>query len=161
MIAQLLVAEGFATIEEVSESPLAELAQIEGFTEEIATELQNRATNFLKAKEEEFKAQQKKLGIKDDLVEMDGVSYETALLLAKADVKSKDDLADLAGDELLEILGEDKITLPDANALIMKARESWFAEEDAKAAEEAAQAEADADTSETDETKSSDEKTEA
>lgn len=161
VIAQLLVAEGFATIEEVSEAPLSELAQIEGFSEEIATELQNRATNFLKAKEEEFKAQQKKLGIKDDLVEMDGVSYETALLLAKADVKSKDDLADLAGDELLEILGEDKITLPDANALIMKARESWFAEEDAKAAEEAAQAEANADTSETDETKSSDEKTEA
>ena len=165
VIAQLLVAEGFATIEEVSEAPLSELAQIEGFSEEIATELQNRATNFLKAKEEEFKAQQKKLGIKDDLVEMDGVSYETALILAKADVKSKDDLADLAGDELLEILGEDKITLPDANALIMKARESWFAEEDAKAAEEAAEAEAgaseEAKTSETDETKSSDETTEA
>ena len=134
VIAHLLVAEGFTSIEEIVETPLEEFNQIEGFSEEISEELQNRAKAHIEEKQKELKARQKELGIKDDLIEMEGMRASHAIILGENDVKSKDDLADLAGDELLEILGEDKITLPEANALIMKAREDWFTDE--KTAEE-------------------------
>ena len=130
VIAHLLVAEGFTSIEEIVETPLEEFNQIEGFSDEISAELQNRASNFLAEKQKELKAKQKELKISDDLVQMEGVKATYAIKLGENGVKSKEDLADLAGDELLEILGEDMITLPDANSLIMKAREDWFAEED-------------------------------
>lgn len=138
VIAHLLVAEGFRKVEELAETPVDDLATIEGFDEDVAAELINRAANYLQEKADEFNKQKKKLGIKDDLLEVDGVTPAFALTLAEKDVKSRDDLADLAADELVEMLGEDAMTEKDANALIMKAREHWFADEDAEKAEESA-----------------------
>lgn len=151
VIAHLLVAEGFSTIEEIVETPVEELAQIEGFEEEIAAELQNRAAAWLEEKQKELDAKQAELGINDDLMTMEGLLPAQIIKLGEGDVKTRDDLADLAADELVEILGEDQITEKDANAVIMAARAHWFEEED-KAAAEAAEAEAgDAETEASDE----------
>lgn len=143
VIAHLLVAEGFTSIEEIVETPTAELNQIEGFSEEISSELQNRAKNWLDAKAKELAEKQKELGITDDLISLDGLKPALAIKLGENGVKTLDDLADLAGDELVEIVGEDQMTQSEANKLIMAARQHWFAEEDAAAAEaeEAAPAE--------------------
>jgi N utilization substance protein A len=131
MIANLLCAEGFRKVEEIAETSIDDLASIDGFDEGVAEELINRAQAFLNVKAEEFNKQKKEMGIKDDIMDVDGVSAAMALTLAEHNVKSRDDLADLAGDELVEMLGDDAMTEKDANALIMKAREHWFADEDA------------------------------
>ncbi len=142
VIAHLLVAEGFTTVEEIVETPVDELNQIEGFEEEISTELQNRASTWLNSKAEELKAKQDEFGIANDLMEVEGLRADQILKIGEQGIKTLDDLADLAGDELVELLGENQMSENDANKVIMKAREHWFAEEDAKAAAEAAAAEA-------------------
>ncbi|MCB1531367.1 MAG: transcription termination/antitermination protein NusA [Alphaproteobacteria bacterium] len=135
VIAHLLVVEGFTTVEDIVETPVEELNQIEGFEEEISLELQNRAKVYLEAKAKEMAAKQKELGLKDDLVTLEGLTPAQVIKLGENDVKTRDDLADLATDELVEIFGADSMNERDANAIIMKAREHWFAEEDAAAAE--------------------------
>ncbi len=139
VIAHLLVAEGFTSVEEIAETPIDELNQIEGFEEEISTELQNRAQNWLAQKAEELQAKQDELGLADDLMTAQGLRPDQILKLGEKGVKTLDDLADLAGDELVEMLGENQMSEKEANNVIMKAREHWFAEEDA-AAEAAAEA---------------------
>ena len=128
--AQLLVAEGFRTIEEVMETPVDEFVQINGLSEEIAQELQTRASNWTNAQAEKLAEKRKELGIADDLIELEGVTPDIAIKLAENGVKTRDDLADLAGDELREMLG-DTVTMTEveANALIMKARAHWFENE--------------------------------
>jgi transcription termination/antitermination protein NusA len=105
---------------------MSELNAIEGFTEDVSTELQTRAQNWLAAKANELKERQAELGLQDDLITLDGLSNDMILKLGENGVKSRDDLADLAGDELVEMLGANVLSLNDANALIMKAREHWF-----------------------------------
>ncbi len=129
VIAHLLVAEGFISIEEIIETPISELAKIEGFDEDVAQELQNRATAWIELKQQELESKRQELGIQDDLMEFDGLKPEMILKLAENGVKSKDDLADLAGDELQEILGPDVLTNKEANDLIMLARAHWFENE--------------------------------
>jgi N utilization substance protein A len=131
VIAHLLVAEGFSTIEEISEASIEELNQIEGFEEEVSIELQARANIWLEEQQKLLKAKQKELDIKDDLVELEGLTPEIIIKLGENDVKSRDDLADLATDELIEILGEDEMKEKDAESLIMRAREHWFESEEA------------------------------
>lgn len=142
VIAHLLVAEGFTQIEEIGYIELHELVEIEGFDEDVAAELQNRARTWLEAQENELKDKQAELGIADDLIELEGLGANLALKLGEHDIKTRDDLADLAGDELVEMLGEEAISETDANALIMKAREHWFENDEAteEAAEESAEA---------------------
>ncbi len=137
VIAHLLVAEGFTSVEEIIETPVDELNMIEGFEEEISIELQNRAQNWLDQKAQELKEKQSEFGIQDDLMAVEGLRADQILKLGEKGVKTLDDLADLAGDELVEILGEGQITEVYANEIIMKAREHWFAEEDAAAAKAA------------------------
>lgn len=137
VIARLLIAEGFTKVEEIAETSISEMASIEGFTEEIGAELKSRAENWLAAKAEELKARQKELGLTDELVAFEGLGVEQLVKLGQAGVKTLDDLADLAGDELVEILGNDSMTESTANALIMKAREHWFADEAAETGEPA------------------------
>jgi transcription termination/antitermination protein NusA len=129
VIARLLIAEGFTKVEEIAETTIEEMASIEGFNDEIGEELRNRAIAWLEAKAQELKNKQAELGLKDDLVTFEGLTPDQIMKLGEAKVCSLDDLADLAGDELMEILGENAITLKDANALIMKAREHWFADD--------------------------------
>ncbi len=144
VFAHLLVVEGFTMVEEIAETPVEELCEIEGFEEEIASELQNRATNWLNKQVSDLKDKQAELGIADDLLTADGLRPDQIMKLAEASVKTLDDLADLAGDELVDMLGENQMSEKEANEVIMKAREHWFAEEDAAAAKavEAAEAEA-------------------
>jgi N utilization substance protein A len=138
VIAHLLVAEGFSSIEEIVETPTEELNQIEGFEEEISLELQNRAQNYLNAKAAELNQKQVELGIEDELLTIDGLTADQFIKLAEKGIKSRDDLADLAADELIEMLGE-QMTVSQANAVIMAARAHWFAEGDAADAKVAAE----------------------
>ncbi|MFP4097697.1 MAG: transcription termination factor NusA [Alphaproteobacteria bacterium] len=134
VIAHLLVVEGFTDVEEIIETPIEELNSIEGFEEEISIELQNRAANWLEEKQNELNEKQEELGIADDLMDAAGLRADQIIALGENDIKTLDDLADLAGDELIEILGEGSLTPQEANDIIMEARKHWFAEEDAAAA---------------------------
>ena len=128
MMARILIQEGFATVEDIAYIALDELADIEGFDESLAEELQNRAKAYLVAKQDSLNKQITELNIADDLKNMDGLTLEMLVALGQAGVKTLDDLADLAGDELIEIVGEKALDTEKANALIMKAREHWFEE---------------------------------
>eukprot|EP00163_Fabomonas_tropica_P001621 TRINITY_DN11199_c0_g2_i1.p1 TRINITY_DN11199_c0_g2~~TRINITY_DN11199_c0_g2_i1.p1 ORF type:complete len:519 (-),score=153.77 TRINITY_DN11199_c0_g2_i1:558-2114(-) len=129
VIAHLLVAEGFTSIEEVGYVPLAELAEIEGFEEEIAEELRNRARTFLAEEAERLQKRREELKVADDLVEFPGLSLAVVVRLGENDVKNLEDFADLASDELIEYVGDaDTITMDQANDMIMEARRKlgWF-----------------------------------
>lgn len=139
VIAHLLVAEGFTSIQEIAETPIDELNRIEGFEEEISAELQNRAKSWMEEQLKQLKEKQAELGLSDDLVEFEGLSPDIIIKLGENDVKSRDDLADLATDELVEILGEEAMAAADAEKLIMRARAHWFENEDEAAAEETAE----------------------
>ncbi|MCP4922533.1 MAG: transcription termination/antitermination protein NusA [bacterium] len=130
VIAHLLAGEGFETIEDISLVPLEELTTVEGFDEEIAAELQERANTYLK--EESDKAQKicKKLGVSEDLTSLEGVTWKMAATLGENDIKTRDNLADLAGDELVEVLGINVIDVNTANEMIMTARAHWFEEKE-------------------------------
>ena len=126
MIAHLLIAEGFSTVDEIAMVDINELAEIEGFDEDIAKELQKRARDFVANRNKEFEEKSKSLGIDEKLQNVAGLDQDMLITLAKANVKTIDDLADLATDELIEILGEDAISVQEANKIIMAAREHWF-----------------------------------
>jgi transcription termination/antitermination protein NusA len=118
---------------------LEDLAGIEGFDADVATELQARARAALERRDEEYVGRYQELGVADDLVGLEGLSPGMLVTLGERGVKTLDDFADLAGDELLEILAaSDKggvtLELDEANALIMTAREQlgWFADEPAE-----------------------------
>jgi N utilization substance protein A len=129
VIAHLLVTEGFSSVEEVAFVPPEDLTDIEGFDEDVALELQNRARGFLARRDEEFTLRRKELGVDDDLSEIDGLSPAILVALGEKGVKTRDDLADLAGDELLEIAPAGSLNEDKANAIIMAARAHWFADE--------------------------------
>ena len=145
VIAQLLVAEGFTMVEEIRDEETSELVKIEGFEEEIAVELQNRAANYLEALNKEMTDEYKKLGTKKDLIDMGIFTPEMLVKLAREEVLTRKDLAYLSGDELVEILGTKTITLEQANEIVMTERvsagliEAPVAEDDAE--EEAAETE--------------------
>jgi len=126
VIAHLLVTEGFSSVEEVAFVPLEDLTDIEGFDEGIAGELQNRARSFLEEQDERNTVRRKELGVDDVLAAVEGLSTSMLVTLGENGVKTLDDLADLAGDELIELLGKDSLTLDEANAVIMAARAHWF-----------------------------------
>ena len=129
MIAHLLIAEGFSTVDEIALVPLTELAEIEGFDEDVAAELQKRAKDFIAKRNEEFAEKSKTLGIDEQLKTVERWDQDMILTLAGKGVKTLDDLADLAADELMEMLGENVLSEVEANKVIMKAREHWFSEE--------------------------------
>ncbi len=128
MIAHLLIAEGFTTVDEVAFVDLAELAGIEGFDEDVATELQSRAKAYVANRNAEFAKQSETLGIDEKLKSVEGLDQDMILALANKDIKTIDDLADLAADELIELLGENVLSETEANSVIMSARTKagWF-----------------------------------
>jgi len=140
VIAHLLVVEGFTSIEDIVETSIDELAGIEGFDGDVAAELNSRAANFLAAKKIEFEKRAKETGINEDLMTVQGLTQDMILALGENNIKTLDDLGDLAGDELREIVGMDALTESQANNVIMTARAGWFTEEDAAAAAAAAEA---------------------
>ena len=100
-LSQLLVAEGFAELEEVAYVEIDELAAIEGFDEELAAELQSRAIEALERHEEAAREERRALGVEDDLSEIPHLTEVMLVVLGKAGIKTLDDLADLATDELI------------------------------------------------------------
>lgn len=122
-VANVLIEEGFTSLEEIAYVPIQELLSIEGFDEEIVTELRERAKNALLT---EAIASEEKLGDKnpaEDLLSLEGMNKELAFKLASKGVVSRDDLAELAVDDLTEI---SEMTEPEAAKLIMAARAHWF-----------------------------------
>jgi N utilization substance protein A len=127
-VAAILVQEGFTALEEVAYVPKQELLEIEEFDEDLVDELRRRAEDALVtraiAQEEALKLAEPA----DDLLQMDGMDETTARILAANGIKTMEDLAECAVDELLEIEGFEKER---AEELIMTARAPWFAEEEA------------------------------
>ena len=130
VIAGLLVQEGFTSIEEVVAAEDEEVASIEGFDENIAIELKRRAAEWLERRDVELDAKRRELGVEDSIAEYENFTPTMLVALGEKGVKTLDDLADLAGDELIEILGEGAMDEDTANAIIMDARKHWFAEGD-------------------------------
>ena len=128
MMAHLLIQEGFSSVEDIAYIALEELAGIQGFDEALATELQTRAKAYLVAHENEVSTKLKELNLAADLTSFEGLSKEMLVKLGEKGIKTLDDFADLANDELLEIVGP-SLSEKQANELIMKAREHWFVQE--------------------------------
>ncbi len=120
-VADILIAEGFTSLEEVAYVPLQEMLEIDAFDEDTVQELRSRAKNVLLtleiAKEERVEE------VSQDLRDMEGLNAELIASLSEGGIHTRDDLADLAVDELVEMTGVDEAR---AKALIMKAREHWF-----------------------------------
>lgn len=125
-VANILVQEGFSSIEEVAYVPLEEMLQIEEFDEEMVNELRNRSKDVLltRALVQEEKLEEKKPA--EDLLNMDGMDQHLAYVLANRGVVTMEDLAEQSVDELMDIEDMDEER---AAKLIMKAREPWFADE--------------------------------
>ncbi len=130
MIAHLLVNEGFASVEEIAFVDLNELTGIEAFDEDVAAELQERAQNYLAQQNEILDGKRREMGVADDVAAIEALTPAMLVKLGEKGVKTLDDLADLAGDELIDIVGKDTMTLDEANEVIMAARAHWFADEE-------------------------------
>jgi N utilization substance protein A len=128
VIAHLLVTEGFTRVEQIAETPVDELAEIEGFDAEVAGELQERARAWLAELAAKLEAQRKEFGVVDAVVALPGLTIEMAVKLGEKGLKTLDDVADLASDELREIIGNDELNEAKANEIIMAARAHWFTE---------------------------------
>ena len=151
-LAQLLVAEGFSELEEVAYVALEEIAGIEGLDDDIAAELQNRATEALERKEEASRTARRELGVDDALAELPHLTEAMLVTLGKAGILTLDDLADLATDELIQkarteqrrsdntrrtnrtedkpgILAVYALNDEQGNEIIMAARAHWFEDE--------------------------------
>ncbi|MEM9989050.1 MAG: transcription termination/antitermination protein NusA, partial [Pseudomonadota bacterium] len=100
MIANLLVAEGFARVEEIAYVDLEEIAEIEGFDEETASELQARALEWLENERAELDAKRKELGVEDDVLEVEGLTLKMVIALAEEGVLTMEDLAGCVADDL-------------------------------------------------------------
>jgi N utilization substance protein A len=123
-VADILMDEGFTSIEEVAYVPMNELLEIEAFDEDTVNELRNRARNVLLT--EAIATEEKIEQTSDDLLTLEGMDRQLAAALADAGVHTRDELAELATDELMEATGIDEER---AKALILKAREHWFSDE--------------------------------
>ncbi|MCT6814448.1 transcription termination factor NusA, partial [Bombella apis] len=108
VIAGLLVTEGYHTIEDLAYADPAELHDIEGFDEAVAEELMNRANNYLASREQALDERRRELGVSDDLVNLGVFSLQVLVELGEKGIRTLDDLADLAADELIELLGGDE-----------------------------------------------------
>ena len=161
VVGQLLASEGFSSVEELSLVYIKELSNIEGFDEETAQELQNRAREFLEQQEAELDAKLTELGVDDALKEVPGVTLKVLVKLGENGVKTVEDLADCATDDIsgwterkdgeaikhAGFVDAADLSREDAESLIMQARvkAGWITEDDLKKPEAAAE---DADASE-------------
>jgi N utilization substance protein A len=136
VIAQLLVTEGFASVEDLAYVDASEVAAIEGFDEDTAEEIQARARDFLDREAAEYDAKRRELGVEDGLLEVEGVTLPISVALGEHDVKTVEDLAGLVPDDIrgcYETKNGERVREPgilesfemspeDAERLIMKAR---------------------------------------
>ncbi len=163
VIAQLLVTEGFASIEETAYVELNEIAHIEGFDEETASEIQTRAREYLEKIEEEREARRKELGVQDEVTKIEGVNSRMLVAFGENDIKTIEDVADCATDDLVGwterkkerdaepvrhkgVLDGFDMSRQEAENMIMAARvlAGWISPEDLVKPEEEVEAEAEA-----------------
>src|SRR5690606_6876225 len=123
-VADILIQEGFASVEEVAYVPINEMLEIEAFDEDIVNELRSRARDALLA--QAIRSEELMEGVEPEMLELEGMDTELATKLASSGVKSRDDLGDLAVDELIEMTGIDEER---AGQLIVAARAHWFEQE--------------------------------
>jgi N utilization substance protein A len=128
-VANILIGEGFSTLEEIAYVPVNELLEIEAFDEETVEELRTRARNALLT--EAIKREENLEQAEKDLLDLDGMDADLAAKLAENSIRTRDDLGELAVDELVEMTGVDEER---AKTLIMAARAHWFADEAQSAA---------------------------
>jgi N utilization substance protein A len=121
-IADILISEGFTSLEEVAYVPLQEMLEIESFDEDTVNELRSRAKDALLTME--IAREESVDSVSQNLRDLEGVTPEILEKLVAGGIQTRDDLADLAIDELTDLTGQ---TADEARALIMKAREHWFA----------------------------------
>jgi N utilization substance protein A len=121
-VAEILVQEGFNTLEEVAYVPITEMNEIEAFDEETVNELRSRARNAILT--QQIASEEQVENVAQDLLTLEGMDDQTARVLAAKGVHTQDDLADLAVDDLVELTGMDAER---AKQLIMTARAPWFA----------------------------------
>ena len=119
-VAEILIEEGFTSLEEVAYVPVSEMLEIEAFDEEIVEELRSRARAAILT---EAIAQEEKASTVQDLLVLEGMTTALAAQLADHNITTRDELADLAVDELMEM---SSLSQNEASAIIMKAREHWF-----------------------------------
>ena len=123
-VANILIQEGFSTLEEIAYVPINEMLEIDAFDENTVNELRTRARNALLV--QAIASEEQMEGVDQNLLKLEGMDTQLAAKLAEGGVKTRDDLADLAVDELSEMTGiEDER----AKTLIMAARAHWFAPE--------------------------------
>ncbi|MBN4668172.1 transcription termination/antitermination protein NusA [Pandoraea nosoerga] len=120
-VADILIEEGFSSLEEIAYVPLNEMLEIEAFDEDTVHELRNRARDALLT--QAIATEEKVEGVALDLKSLEGMTPELLAKLAEHEIQTRDDLAELAVDELTEMTGVDEEA---AKTLIMKAREHWF-----------------------------------
>jgi N utilization substance protein A len=128
-VADILIQEGFSTLEEVAYVPINEMMEIDAFDENTVNELRSRARNALLV--QAIASEESIDGIDQKLLQLEGMDTQLAAKLAAQGVKTRDDLADLAVDELSEMTGMDA---EKAKTVIMAARAHWFTDEPAPAA---------------------------
>ena len=126
-VANILIQEGFSTLEEVAYVPINEMLEIDAFDENTVNELRSHARNALLV--QAIASEEQMEGVDQNLLKLEGMDMQLAAKLAEGGVKTRDDLADLAVDELSELTG---IEAERAKGLIMAARAHWF-EQDAQA----------------------------
>ena len=130
VIAHLIVAEGYSSIDEIANTSIEELNNIEGFEEELSIELKERAQNYVKLENENVEEKLKSSGIEDKLYEFSHLSKSDILTLVENDIKTLDDLADLDSEELFTLLGKKVFNNEnEAGEVIMEARKHWFEED--------------------------------
>ena len=120
-VADILIEEGFSTLEEVAYVPISEMLEIEAFDEDTVNELRNRARDALLTME--LAREERVEEVSQDLRSLEGLTPELIGKLAEGNIHTRDDLAELAVDEVIEMIG---VSEEEAKALIMKAREHWF-----------------------------------
>jgi N utilization substance protein A len=157
-VAQLLASEGFSSIEDVAYVPLNELSAVEGFDEDTAQELQTRAQEYIEAQNKELDDKRRELGVADEVLEVEGITPAMTVALGEHEIKTLEDLAGCATDDLLGYYDTNKdkervrvegalekfeLTQTDANAIIMNARvkAGWIEapQEEADAEQESAE----------------------
>jgi transcription termination/antitermination protein NusA len=126
VIAGLLVTEGFTSVEELAFTPPDELAAIEGFDDSVAAELIRRAEAYIMRRDTELNDRRIELGVSDEVAAVERFTPAMLVALGEKGVKTLDDLADLASDELIEIIGSETMDEETANTIIMAARAHWF-----------------------------------
>ena len=146
MVGQVLASEGFAQVEELAYVDASEIASIDGFDDETAQEIQNRAKEYLDRIQAEMDAKRKELGVEDELYQIEGLTAQMLVALGEDGIKTIEDFAGCASDDLVgwteKKNGETKrfeglfqkfdVSRTDAEAMIVQARLSagWITEED-------------------------------